>query len=222
MDEFDNFDILDEGILREKIPNQEYPLWKFLVLLVSVFVIMVLTSFVVCISSSTCRRNVPTVHSLLGSPISGPYMLLALSSGIYVFFITSLALHFITNNKIVVITAVGVYVSIGCMLVVFPFTGWSRNWAIVIFIITFLLWMLSITWSTRKSYNHKTRKLGIGLVVVYTLSSFVYLVLKLLDPRVVGKDTGILVVELVGLFSVMGFMAVCLSYVWKVKITISK
>ena len=221
IDEFEDLDTLEKGILQDTLPSQEYPLWKFLVLLVSCFFIMMLTSFIVCIANSQCRRNVPTVHSLLSSQISGPYMLLALSSGLYVFFITSLALYVKTNNKMVVVTGIGVYISVGIMLVVFPFTGWDRNWAIVIFIIALLLWMVNVSAACRKTRRQKLRKLGNLLIILYILSSFVYLVLKLLDPKTIGKNTGILVVEVTGTIAMLGFMSFCLAFVWRVRIIIS-
>jgi len=221
LDEFDDFHTLERGILQDTIPSQVYPLWKFLILLVSVFFIMILTSFVVCMTNKQCRRNVPTVHSLLSSPISAPYMLLALSSGIYVFFITSMALYVKTNNKLVVITGIAVYASLGCILIVFPFAGWDRNWAIFIFVVTFFLWMISVSYISRKTYRNKLHKLGNVLIGLYTLSSIVYIVLKLLNSKTVGRDTGLLVVEVTGTIGILGFMSFCLAFVWKVKITVS-
>jgi len=221
LDEFEDFQTLENGILQDTIPDRQYPLWKFLVLLISVFFIMILTSFVVCASNKQCRRNVPTVHSLLSSPISAPFMLLALSSGLYVFFITCMALYVKTNNKLVVLTGMSVYGSVGCILVLFPFTGFDRNWAIIIFIITFLVWMISVSYVCRKTYRDKLRKIANVLIVLYALSGIVYIVLKLLDSKTIGRNTGILVVEIFGTLMVLGFMAFCLVFVWSVKITVS-
>ena len=220
MDEydFDNFEILENGVAQNKHPSRTFPLWKFLVMLVTVFVVMVLTSFVICIGSSQCRQAVPTVHVLLTSPLTAPYMILGLSAGLYVFFITCLALYVKTESKLIIFTGIGVYGSVGAILVVFPFTGWDRNWAIFGFIVAYMVWMCAVARAFYRTYEDALKRLQFVAIVVYAACGLVYTVLKL-----VPRDTriGLLVVEVVGAIMVIGYMAVCLAFVWGVKITVS-
>lgn len=219
MDEFDfeEFGILDHGEPQNVREPRTFPLWKFLVALVSIFVIMVMASLVICVSNSECRAAVPTAHTLLSSPMTAPYMILGLSSGLYVFFITCLALYVKTDNKLVVGLGALVYASIGGILVVFPFTGWNRNYAIFGFIAAFMAWMCAVANAFRHTYADKLRRLHFVAIVFYAASSLVYVVLKFVP----STSIGVMVVQITGALSIVGFMAVCLAYVWDVKITVS-
>ena len=68
------------------------------------------------------------------------------------------------------------------------------------------------------SYRNNLRTIGNILIVLYALSSIVYIVLKALTPGTIGRNTGLLIVEITGTCSILGFMSFCLAFVWKVKI----
>jgi len=216
-----DFQILEEGVIQDHVPAKSWSLWNFTILLVSVFFSMILASFIICLVNKECRAAVPTVHVLLSSPLTAPYAILALSSCTYVFFITCFALYHKTNNKMLMLTSVAVYVSIGCILVIFPFTGWANNWGIFFFIIAFFVWMCNVSFALRFTYRIILRRFEIGTIILYALSSLVYTLLKIIQHSVpVDLDVGMLVVEITGTIAMIIYMFICLVYVRNVTITV--
>ena len=218
----ENLEELHEGIVSNQVYPKEYTVLRLLMILISVFFAMITSSLVVCMLNNECKANVPTIQSLLSSQISAPYMYLGLTAALYVFFITCLAMYIKTNNMFVVVTGLGVYVGVGVILFIFPFVGWKKNWAVVIFICMYLLWMSVVMYSCRKSYRRKLKLLGFCCILGYVGSSIGYIVFKTLQPTTAKHtEIGILVSEIIGAFAVIGFMSFAITYVKDVKITIT-
>lgn len=216
---FENYEILENGIPQNKRPPRTYQLWQLLIMLITVFLIMILASLIMCVSTKECRISIPTIHVMLTSPKTAPYMVVGLTSGLYVFFITCIALYVKTDNKFVLIGGLGVYASIAAILIVFPFTGWDENWAILLFIGAYLTWMIVIALALRKTYAERLKALQIVTIVIYAGCGIVYAVLKFVP--VINKQIGVLVVDVIGTFAIIGYMSICLALVWNVKVTIS-
>lgn len=219
-----DFQILEDGVIQDHVPAKTWSLWHFTILLISVFFSMTLASFIICLVNKECREAVPTVHVLLTSPITGPFAVMGLSAGTYVFFITCFALYHKTNNRMLSVTTIGVYVSLGCIFIVFPFTGWANNWGIFVFIVAFFLWMCNVSFAMRFTYRVVLRRFEVATIVVYTLSSLVYMGLQIAQATVKGVrldlSVGMLVVQVTGTIAIVVYMFICLVYVRSVKITV--
>lgn len=218
MEEFESFLEYEEGLEQSRLEPLTYPLWQFLVLLVAVFCAMLLASIFTCVANTECRQSVPTVHVLLTSKISGPFMVMGLSAGIYVFLMISVALYTKRRNKVILAATITVNASIGMILVVFPFTGWDDNWAVLVFIVAFFFWMFTATFSFRDTYKKRAlRRVQIGLIVVYLLCAIVYTVLKFVP----NTNIGLLVTEIVCGTSIIAHLAICVAMAWSVTISSS-
>jgi len=219
MSDFTNFEILEDGIIQDRIPEKTWSLWSFMILLASVFFSMLIASFIICLVNTECRTSVPTIHVLLSSKLTGPFAFMALSASTYLYFILCFALYHKTNNKFLIATSLAVYASIAAILVVFPFTGWDNNWGIFLFIVVFLFWMVNVAASLRHTYRSVLQRIQVTTIVVYTLCSITYIVLKILK-HTLDINVGLLVVEMVGTVAIIVYMFICLLFVKSVKITV--
>lgn len=213
MEEENNGGMLDESLISNAVPLVVFSARKIIIFTIVAFLITMTMSFTICMTNTNCKNNIPTVYTLLESPLSAPYMYSALGCALFIFVVTCVLLYAKTQMWIIFLSGWIVGGSIGVILFVFPFTGWNGNWAILIFNAAFLLWMAVASFITRE----RRYKLKLFLVVLFALATTVHMVLKFVDIHVPNINVGVLVVEIIGAISIVVFFTITIGDIWDEK-----
>ncbi len=219
-DGIENYEEFNQGLLQNMLYPWEFKLWKLLATLVIPFFVMMLMSFIVCMSDTKCRTSIPTINTLLSSPVSSTFINLALFLGLCIFFVTSMTIWKKTNRYSVAVTSELVLLSVGVILFVFPFTGWKEDGAIIGFIVTFLIWMIYVVLAMKSAKKKLMFKITLSCTIMFIVTSIIYITLSSITTVVPHKDVGVLVVEIVGGISIFVFMAACILFVAKTQVVI--
>ena len=202
-------------------------LWKILAIFVVLIVLLFGISALTCAIANTCRNYVPTVQNMLTSPFAVPFVVSGMNAVWIMHLIIVVGIYSKTAARapiwarFQVLEAVFVYASVAITALVFPWTGWSGNWANVAIIVNVSLWMIMCTVCVRGIYRDRIsskRHLvwwNVGCAAAFIVSSIGYVIV-----RAVGTSTGVLVTEIVCGLTFMMFMVVCAAHVSSVKIQI--
>lgn len=218
MEDLENYQELVDGVLQNRARPKSFKIWRFLILMCIFFFFAFSASVILCISNGACSKYVPTVYVLLQSKISSPYMLLAMTCGLLTFSSTSFAMFITVDNIFVMFAGAIVYASVAVILFVYPFVGWDATWAIAIFIVAFLIWMGVILFTTRNTSKTSIRAFGITCSILYVISSVAYIILKAVNIENKSIEYGLLGMEVLGIASVVGFMAFAILFSWNVTV----
>lgn len=201
-------------------PSYSYSLWRIAFGIFFLITVLLLSTSLVCGFNEACRSRIPTVGHLLTSSFAAPYLVTAINAFLSLHLCTALGLRLKTKSaspqwsSLQLGMAVLVYIGAVITLFVFPFTDWDRNWANLVMVVAFFLWMLTVILSLR-SFHTKHYFLGrrgfrasIVLCVVYASSAIAYIVV-----RAVGEDVGVLVCELAGGAALVFFLVMGIAHI---------
>lgn len=209
---------LMEENLHPRAKSHEIPLWRILLGISLLVFILLITSILVCGTNEVCRARLPTLNNLLNSTFVAPFMVTALNSILSLHLFTAMGIYYKTENRIQLICAMAVYVSVVITMFVFPFTNWSQNWANVTIIFTLSIWMLVTLLALRRFYRHRINGRRNMLLwstcmwVLYVTGSVIYIVLRSLPPETAGA--GLLIVEIASGIGLCGFLLSCVGHIW--------
>ena len=201
------------------------------IFLFGILLIIVLATacILVCALDSVCREQVPTLNNLLKSPMVMPFLITMLNLTFAMQLFVSIGVYYMTQlktpkwSKLVMITSIFTFVSIGITLFIFPWTSWEKDYANYLIILFVTLWMLTVVTCLKIHYEHSLyakRHLylwTLGCTGVYVISSLVYIILRSGFP---SELSGILVVEIFGGLAFFIFLVLCLAHIWKMEIRI--
>lgn len=208
-------------------------LWRLLALLVMVICMLCLTSIIICATNNQCRNHIPTVSNMLNSTLVAPFITGGLYGTLGLHLVIASGFYYMLHQQhpywsyLQLFFADTIYLSVIITMLVYPFTGWQMNWAIVTILVTVALWMLIVLLSLIRYYQRRTSakqrlvKFNGILCLLYIVCSIIYIVLRgIPDLGIIPRDDGILVVEIIGGLSFFLFMILCVIHIGGLEIQI--
>lgn len=227
----------DESILAEDEGTQQskgYALWKVMLVLIGLACFLFMSSAILCGINVECRNHIPTLHNLMNSTFSTPFVVSGMNAVLGLHFISSVSLYQLTEARtrywslLQVGLACCIYLSTIITLFVFPFTGWEMDWANLSIIISTMLWQSVVVLCLWRHYAvHASRrtllKWSIACIVLYASCSLIYIVLRGVQTlSLVARDDGMMVVEIVAGLSFLLFMGFVVVHTARVRLQFVK
>lgn len=184
---------------------------------------------IVCGTDVQCRNHVPTVHNMLNSTTTAPYITVAFCFALFIHLILSAFIYIDCRKRayywcaLQLVCAVLMYVCMFVTLFVLPATGWTNNWANIPVLVFIALWMLCSNVALSRA---RTRRRCIGtqiaLDALFGCCALIYIVVRAVPTlEIPNKDAGILVVEVVGGLAVLAYLCLCIYQVRNAGMTMS-
>ena len=235
--DFDRFETADDE--ENLVVNDQaiallngWAVWKIVSALLVAMVVILIVASIVCGTNEQCRNHVPTLQNMLDSHLTSPFVTTAVNAMQMAHVMLVLALFTLTKDKalhwsilqFLVATLFHVVLFMTLFLVVF--LGWDRNWANVGAIVVWMMWMLLVMKSLKKHHRYRTQRIEVTLLkwnwvclAIFFISTVIYVVFRALRPTQMdfkGKDTAVLVSEILGGLSALGFMILLIFHTRKV------
>lgn len=182
-------------------------------------------SAILCFAKDECKNNVPSLHNMLNSSFSAPFIVTALNTVLSIHGILIVALYGKTHfksyygSRLQIIAAILLYILIAITLFVFPYMP-TVNYASILIILGIAVWKVAILITLKNYYKGHLQPKYLfpsGLMFgVYVLSSAVYVGLKYSFQN----ELGIMIVELICGFSVFAFLILIMYHVGNISIVI--
>lgn len=218
----------DEFLLNvEDGPTKEIqiPLFRLIFVLVLIVASFFTFSAILCFAKDECKNNVPSLHNMLNSMFSAPFIVTALNTVLSIHGILVVALYGKTHfksyygSRLQIISAILLYILIAITLFVFPYMP-SINYASILIILGLAMWQVAVLITLKNYYQGHLRPKYMfpsGLMFgVYVLSACVYVGLKFSFQN----ELGIMIVELICGFSVFSFLILLMYHVGNINIVI--
>jgi len=240
-DAFDRFDPMDDEdpIGMSVLDSQSFvdrmnglTIWKVIVVFLVTLVIILLTASIVCGTNDQCRNHIPTIQNMLNSHLASPFVVTAVNMMQFVHMTLALAVFYMCRDKarywsiLQLLSASLFHMTLLLTLFLVTFLGWDRNWTNVASIVTWIFWMLLVMKCLKKYHKYRIQRIEVTLLkynwialLFFFISTIVYVVFRALSPTRLdfqGKDTAVLVAEIIGGISTMGFIVLLIYHIRKV------
>jgi hypothetical protein len=216
-------------------PQRSTPIWKLVVIFLTIAFIMIVISVALCLTHAQCRTNLPTLHTLLTEPMTSPYVVIAGVALAGVHCVISLGIFYRTRVKSTGLATMSMafsvllYISLAVALFIFPATGWNGDWGNLASVAVMFVWMLFAQLALRRVYldriqsERKWLRFSLAMIIIYAASSVAYIVVRAIPasifPDPLAREIGLLVTEAVFGVSVIAFMIVTLVHTKNVRYT---
>lgn len=209
------------------VSRHTIPLWRILLSIALFATVLLVSTIVVCTTNEQCRARIPTMSNLLQSTFVSPFLITGLNCLLSLQLFISVGVYYKTQvkarywSKLVMLTAILLYVSVVVTLFVFPFTDWDRNWANVSILVSLNVWMAMVVIALKRFYRHridnKRKLLNASLFCngLYFLSSLAYVILRQ------HTEDWLLVSEILSAIAIGGFLVLSLAHIWHLEFSIS-
>lgn len=149
--------------MMEKLHNGFY-IWKIMCVLLVAMVFILLTAAIVCGTNGHCAHHIPTIHNMLNSPLTAPFVTTSINIIQFVHILLSLALYYMCcrnapyYNILQLIVSAIFHASLLLTLFLVTFLGWNRNWANVVSIGIWIIWMTLALKCLKRYYRYKPQR----------------------------------------------------------------
>lgn len=182
-------------------------------------------SAIICGADVKCRNHIPTVANMLNSTIATPFLVTGFNAALAAHFVTVTGIAYVAKHKapywamLQVTSAFLVYGSTVATLFVLPFTGWPNDWANIFILVSLAFWMMLAQIALRRGLRDALTWQFSSMTILYSLTIIPYIVVRALPHLAIPKkDIGLLVCQVVGATSLVLFILVCITHVWKVRV----
>lgn len=211
----DDSDLLTTDEEENSLSNNGIPIYKILFILMVCILVFYAASVLVCVTNDECHMNVPDFHNLLNSTISTPYLVTGINSVIGLHIVTVTAFYYKTQSLVQLIMALAMYIAIGLVFFIFPFSSYN-NYASIAVSISTIAWMVVVLFVLQRQRNFGRIPFYAQclLFIVYTALNITYIALKFAFYYG-GGHIALLLVELMAVFIMACFIIIIIYFIGK-------